>query len=913
MFGSDVSGTNDPPEPCEIDAPISLSVVGQIVSVVGSAFVQRAGCRIEAVGIGEPVLPGDVIETSANSTLTLLFKNGTVFELSPLTRVVLTDEESGADAEQAPALLSVARGGFAFSNHNARGPRRLSIDTPFGNVRGDARRAGIGLVTFAALTFAVIEKLQAETRDLTISDDDILPWQDVKHGVFEIVNKEVIPRVISIADPTQSVLVRPIGSGFTVDFLSNTSNQMAERLAAAQNAFSTFLQGQQDPFITQQQRADLQNAHPTAGGSQGSSTLFTETIHFSPVQTASLTSTSVSALPAAGGLDAGRTLDVLNITQFLPPLAKPIISANLPSNGLTNNTAPILIISAPPGGSVEVFKDGISLGFATETSTPGIFNFVPTLGDGTFTFTATASTSTTNNTVISSPFVVTVDATAPSAPIITVAANDVASTHTTVANGGLTNDATPTLSGTAEAGSTVTIFDGVNRLGSTTADGGGAWTYTPPVLADGAHHFTATATDAAGNVGPGSANFAVAIDATAPLAPTITAVSDDVALGTGPVANGGPTNDATPTLSGTAEAGSTVAVFDGAKSLGTATTDTNGNWVFTTPGLSEGGHSFTTTATDVAGNVSAISSAYSIAVDVTAPSIAISANLEGDDRVNAAEDNTFTVTGTTTGVENGQLVHVTVSDGVGGHSVNTTATVSGGVWSAADVDISGFANGNISVTADVSDQAGNAATQASHSVILDNAAPSTASVTMSDSDLQTGETSTLTITFSEAVTGFDNSDVTVQNGTLTTLTSANGGITWTGTFTPTANIQDPTNVVTVASSFADLVGNAGTGGSSANYSVNTLTGDPNDHDAEVQPFSNPNGTVQGSNVFGTPGPDNLTAGNSGQTMYGGAGNDIITGNNSGSPGDIIFGGSGNDTIAGFDAAKKEVILSLIHS
>ena len=80
---------------------------------------------------------------------------------------------------------------------------------------------------------------------------------------------------------------------------------------------------------------------------------------------------------------------------------------------------------------------------------------------------------------------------------------------------------------------------------------------------------------------------------------------------------------------------------------------------------------------------------------------------------------------------------------------------------------------------------------------------------MSDTALKIGDTSTVTITFSEAVTGFDNTDVTVDNGTLSTLTAADGGVTWTATFTPTANIEDTTNVVTVADTYTDVAGNAG--------------------------------------------------------------------------------------------------------
>ena len=55
------------------------------------------------------------------------------------------------------------------------------------------------------------------------------------------------------------------------------------------------------------------------------------------------------------------------------------------------------------------------------------------------------------------------------------------------------------LTGAAEANSTVKIFDGSALLGSTTANGSGAWSYTTAPLATGSHSFTATATDAAGN------------------------------------------------------------------------------------------------------------------------------------------------------------------------------------------------------------------------------------------------------------------------------------------------------------------------------------------------------------------------------------------------------------------------------
>ena len=91
----------------------------------------------------------------------------------------------------------------------------------------------------------------------------------------------------------------------------------------------------------------------------------------------------------------------------------------------------------------------------------------------------------------------------------------------------ITNDNTLTLTGTAEANSTVKVFDGATLLGSATANGSGAWSYTTAALANGAHSLTATATDAAGNTSAASAALSVTIDTTAPVAPSIASFSTD--------------------------------------------------------------------------------------------------------------------------------------------------------------------------------------------------------------------------------------------------------------------------------------------------------------------------------------------------------------------------------------------------
>ena len=102
-------------------------------------------------------------------------------------------------------------------------------------------------------------------------------------------------------------------------------------------------------------------------------------------------------------------------------------------------------------------------------------------------------------------------------------------------------------------------------------------------------------------------------DTVAPLAPKITAFTPD----TGTVGDR-ITTASVLTLSGTAEAGSTVKLFDGTTQIGTASANTSGAWNLTTAKLSTGTHNFTATATDAAGNTSTAASPLSLRVDASA-------------------------------------------------------------------------------------------------------------------------------------------------------------------------------------------------------------------------------------------------------------------------------------------------------
>ncbi|MSU95283.1 glycosyl hydrolase, partial [Pseudomonas mandelii] len=166
-------------------------------------------------------------------------------------------------------------------------------------------------------------------------------------------------------------------------------------------------------------------------------------------------------------------------------------------------------------------------------------------------------------------------------------------------------------------------------------------------------------------------------------------------------------------------------------------------------------------------------------------------------------------------IANGTLSAVSSADG--GITWTATFTPTGSITDATNLIVlnnSGVQNG--------SGNAGSGTTN-SNNYAIDTVRP-TATIVVADTALSIGETSLVTITFSEAVSGFTNADLTLANGTLSAVSSSDGGITWTATFTPSASVNDTTNLITLDNTgIADLAGNAGSGTTdSNNYAIDTL-------------------------------------------------------------------------------------------
>ncbi|WP_143092689.1 Ig-like domain-containing protein [Arsenicibacter rosenii] len=300
----------------------------------------------------------------------------------------------------------------------------------------------------------------------------------------------------------------------------------------------------------------------------------------------------VRAVDEAGNPDPTPASYTWNIDTTPPPA--PVVIA--PANGSkTNNNKPTVRGTAEANISVTILIDGTSVG--TVTANAGgkwMFTLSNALADGSHTAKARATDDAGNTSVDSNTNTFTVDTTAPPAPVVSAPAN-----------GSRTNNNKPTVSGTAEAGSTVTVTIDNTDIGTTTADASGNWTFTiSSALSDGSHTAKARATDDVGNTGPDSNTNTFTVDTTAPPAPVLSAP-----------ANGAVLSSARPTVSGTAEAGSTVTVTIDNTDIGTTTANASGNWSYTiNSALSEGAHTVKARATDDVGNTGIISSTNSFTI-----------------------------------------------------------------------------------------------------------------------------------------------------------------------------------------------------------------------------------------------------------------------------------------------------------
>ncbi|RVQ88988.1 Ig-like domain-containing protein [Enterobacter hormaechei] len=357
-------------------------------------------------------------------------------------------------------------------------------------------------------------------------------------------------------------------------------------------------------------------------------------------------------------------------------------------------------------------------------------------------------------------------------------------------------------SSNVEAGQTVTIIF-AGKTWTTTVDSNGDWTCTVPAadlsgLKDGDASVQVSVTNVNGNAASSSQAFSVA---TAAPAVTINTISGDNMLNAAEAAQ-----DLTLSGTSTAEAGQTVTVaFNGNQY--TAQVQANGSWTLDVPaadmaGIADGSAAVTVTVSDKAGNPA--SAGASVLVDTTVPQITFDI-LAGDDIVNIAEHGqALIVTGKVTGAQAGDVITLTLN------GKDYTAMLDGaGSWSVGvpAADVGALANGDQTISATVTDKAGNS-TSATHAFDVSLTAPVIAINTLAVDDVINATEKGQDLLISGTSNQPDGTRITVTLNGISYAATTDASGNWSVTV-PAANVSALGEAsYSVTASVTDTAGNS---------------------------------------------------------------------------------------------------------
>ncbi|UXN09362.1 Ig-like domain-containing protein [Bartonella sp. HY328] len=558
------------------------------------------------------------------------------------------------------------------------------------------------------------------------------------------------------------------------------------------------------------------------------------------------------------------------------------VTGALSPNDTTDDKQPVLSGNAGVGeaGGIVTIKDGDTVLGTTTINADGSWSYSPSaLADGDHSISITVTDPAGNTSAASPSFDFTVD----SSNVIVGFdhfVDDFGSIQGNVGNNGVSDDRRPQMVGSTSANATVTVSyvnsDGQTVVvGVTTADSNGVWTLTPTTdFADGVYSFTANAENAAGT--KGSVIFGIEIDGTAPAAPVIDEVRDDVGFIQGAITSGSSTDDTTPTFSGSGEVGATITIKDSdGNVVGTTTVGSDGKWSVTTDPLTEGDHSLTVTATDAAGNEST-GTGFDVTIDTQGPTTTATLQSISDDTGTSASDfitndpsliYTIAINGT---LQAGDTVWIRIKPegGTVGQWIEATRN-DDGTYSVNHNDAShALSDGNYIIETIVRDAAGNPSTSSTQNITIDTQGPTSAVVTISgyydDVGSITGEISQTSTSTDDTkpllkgtISGLEDGDRVIIK-----VTGADGITKVLGVATVTNGTWE--YQVTDAQALAEgnysfeavVTDNAGNEGSkSASFDLNIDTTAPNAIDESKLDLVDDFGTIQGTINRGDPTDD----------------------------------------------------------
>ena len=791
---------------------------------------------------------GGTLYLFSNTALTGLATvtvNGTQVSVLPATALSTTQGQyiyPAGGTVVAPAGLTLAPA----SDTGVRGDDTTSVTTPVITGTGEAGSTVTlqdGSTTIGTAMVASNGTWSITTTTLGAGQHTITAYDTDGSGNVSARSAALTLNIDTATPATPTLLLASASdSGVKGDGITNVSNPIVTGTGTAGDTVTLY----------------------ATSGSGGSTAIGTATVGSggtwsitSPTLAAGAHSLTAIQSDVAGNVSATSTPLNLTIDTATPAtpttLALAIASdSGVPGDGITNVTTPTITGTGTAGDTVTLY-DGTTIVGTGTVAAGGTWSVVSSaLAAGSHSLTATQADVAGNVSAPSATVGLTIDTAKPATPGTPALA---ASSDTGVQGDDITSVTTPTITGTGTAGDTVTLRDGGTVVGSGTVASNGSWSIVTTTLASGSHTLAATQTDVAGNVSTASAALRLTIDTATPSTPAslmLATASDSGAIGDDT------TNVATPTITGTGTAGDTVRLYDGATLIGSATVGSNGGWSVATTTLAAGLHSLTATQTDVAGNVSAASTALGLTIDTAAPSAPIALALAGGSDSGVQGDgitNVVTPTITGTGAAGDT---VTLLDG--STAIGTATVTGGGTWS---ITTGTLAAGPHSLTATQTDIAGNvSAASATLGLTIDTTTPSAPSAPMlavsSDSGIQ-GDGITNVATPVVTGTGTAGDTVTLLDGS-TVIGSAT--VATDDTWSITSSTLAP-GAHSLTAMQTDVAGNAS--GASAALGLNIDTATPSTQSAPVLAAVSDSG-VQGDGVTNVTTPLITGTGTPGDTV-----------------------------------------------
>jgi hypothetical protein len=244
---------------------LSVRSVGQLQSRTGLVAITRSG-SIAQPPTADALYPGDLVETAIDGSVTISLCDGTLLHLFAGARMAV-----GGWQKPSSLVVRMLSGQFEFIKGKSPAGNRLTLDTPFGEVRSRTPGFGAGSVALGVFTFAFLPEAKADSADIAFLDNGVIDYKDLKHGVYEIVTKGINPQHIVVDDPTRTVILTARGSSITITEVTNSPVRMAQLQNAYSDAYANYTQGLNDPFFQQWQHAFAQpQSGPSGSGDPGS-------------------------------------------------------------------------------------------------------------------------------------------------------------------------------------------------------------------------------------------------------------------------------------------------------------------------------------------------------------------------------------------------------------------------------------------------------------------------------------------------------------------------------------------------------------------------------------------------------------------------------------------------------------------